>query len=289
MAEKPHILILMTDQQRGDCLGCAGHPVLNTPNMDRIAAEGVRFERAITNSPICVPARANFISGLYCHSTGVWSNAGSLPADDETFFHHLQQAGYHTGYVGKSHYYPHDSGDHLSNHEDYMHARGIDYVHETTGPWASMRVGSYLTDFWGPDKWRAYADDYRRRSGTAWATWPSPLSEEDFLDSYIGRSAAEFVDGYDGGKPVCLFVGFGGPHEPFDAPGRFATMYDPAACPAPIPAEGLDGLNPAAAAYLGLRERYRPDGRGASAEQIAAARAAGKKLSDRLKAFAQAT
>ena len=132
MADAPHILILMTDQQRADCLGCAGHPLLQTPNMDRIAAGGVRFENAITTSPICMPARASFVSGLYCHNHGMWTNRGQLPAADETFFHHLQNAGYHTAYVGKSHYYGPHPGEHLRDYEGYMHARGIDHVHETS-------------------------------------------------------------------------------------------------------------------------------------------------------------
>ena len=114
MPDKPHILILMTDQQRADCLSCAGHPVLRTPNMDRIAAEGVRFASAVTTCPICMPARASFVSGLYCHNPGMWTNTGQLPAADETFFHHLQAAGYHTAYIGKSHFYTHHAGDRSS-------------------------------------------------------------------------------------------------------------------------------------------------------------------------------
>ncbi len=273
MSRKPHILILMTDQQRGDCLGCAGHPVLRTPNMDRIAAEGVRFASAVTTCPVSMPARASFVSGLYCHNHGMWGNAGQLPAGDETFFHHLQRAGYATGYIGKSHFYEHRGGEHLRDHEDYMHARGIDSVHETTGPWATVTVGSYLTDHWGPGKWQAFRDDYERRRGTPWATWASPLSEADFPDSYVGRRAVEFVEGFDGRKPFCLFVGFGGPHEPFDAPGKYATMYHPAGCPAPIPPEPAEDLPPAAAAHVGTRQRFLRGAQEIPPEAVAAARA----------------
>ena len=142
MPDKPHVLILMTDQQRADCLGCAGHPLLRTPNMDRIAAEGVRFANAVTPSPICMSARASFISGLYCHNHGIWANRGQLPADDETYFHHLQSAGYTTAHVGKSHLYDHSGSRHLRDDEGYLHARGIEYVHETTGPWATTKAAS---------------------------------------------------------------------------------------------------------------------------------------------------
>ena len=77
----------------------------------------------------------------------MWTNVGQLPANDETLFHHLQNSGYHVAYVGKSHYYQH-GGLHMRDMEPYMHARGIDYVHETTGPWATVTTDSYMTDSW---------------------------------------------------------------------------------------------------------------------------------------------
>jgi arylsulfatase len=275
VAKRPHILILMTDQQRADCLGCAGHPVLRTPNMDRIASQGARFENALTTSPICMPARACFVSGLYCHNHGMWTNTGQLPPDDETFFHHLRQAGYYTAYVGKSHFYEHHAGDHLRDHEEYMRARGIDYVHETTGPWATVKTRSYMTDRWEElGLYKAFQEDYERRRGTPWASWPSPLPEEEYLDSYIGRQAVEFVEACQADQPVCLFVGFGGPHEPFDPPGRYAAMYDPARCPEAVPAEPVaENLPPAAAAYVRDREKFLRGSDTIPPEEIAASRA----------------
>lgn len=236
--QHPPILILMTDQQRADTMGCAGHPVIQTPNMDRLATEGMRFTNACTVSPVCMPARASFINGLYPHNHGMWSNYGQMPAEDETFFHHLQAVGYFTAHVGKSHYYVH-RGQHLREHEDYMHARGLSYVHETTGPFATVRTESYMTDHWRElGLLDAFREDYgRRREVGARAVWPSPLPVEESMDSYIGRKAVEFIETYDGDQPVCLFVGFGGPHNPWDAPGEYATMYDPADCPPPIPPE----------------------------------------------------
>src|SRR5437660_2542435 len=97
---QPHIVILMTDQQRADCMSCAGHPQLRTPNIDRIEREGMRFAQATTVSPICMSARASFASGVYPHNHGVWANQGELPATDETFFQLLQNAGYYTAQVG---------------------------------------------------------------------------------------------------------------------------------------------------------------------------------------------
>ena len=257
MSKKPNILILMADQHRADSLGCAGHPIVKTPNIDRIAQQGIRFDKAYTVCPICMPARASFVSGLYPHNHQMWGNAGKLPEDDETFFHYLQRSGYFTAHVGKSHYYPHSPGTHLMHHEDYMHARGLDYVHETTGPWATLWTQSYMTDHW---KMKGLLDvfikDYgerRRIRGKAelhekkdkLALWPSHLPEEEFIDSYIGQKAIEFIQAYSyqyyvNKQPLCLFVGFGGPHEPFDPPGKYASMYDSNDIPDPIP-EGKPG------------------------------------------------
>lgn len=235
-ADRPNVLILMTDQQRADCMGCAGHPVLQTPNIDRIASEGLRFSHACTSSPICMPARASFISGLHPHNHNMWHNSGRLPEGEESLFRRLQQAGYRTAHTGKSHYYAH-SGQHLRDEEPYMHARGFDDVHETTGPWATVTTDSYMTDHWDElGLLDAFRDDYRkRREHEGIAVWPSPLPEAEFLDSYIGRTAKEYLEQYSRAEPFCLFVGFGGPHEPWDAPGRYAEMYDPAQMPSAIP------------------------------------------------------
>jgi len=240
MAERPNILILMPDQQRADCLSYLGHPQLRTPNMDRIARQGVVFTQASTVSPLCMPARASFVSSIYPHNHGMWSNAGCLPPHDDTFFQRLQRSGYFTAHIGKSHYYSH-GGLHMSDFEGYMRARGFEYVHETTGPWASVSTRSYMTDLWEEHGlYEAFKEDYRnraaaRKSHNRFLVRPSPLPEELYLDSYVGSQAEKFLRAYDDDRPLCLFVGFPGPHEPWDAPGRYAAMYDPRRSPDPIP------------------------------------------------------
>ena len=73
-AKRPNILFIMTDQHRWDFMGCAGHPLVKTTNMDRLAAEGVRFNAAYCQAPVCVPARMSIITGRYAHSHGAASN-----------------------------------------------------------------------------------------------------------------------------------------------------------------------------------------------------------------------
>ncbi len=235
--KRPNILILMPDQMRADCMGCAGNHVIQTPNLDRLAADGVRFDGFYTASPICMPARASFISGRWPHNHNMWTNAGRLPAGYESLFRRLQAAGYRTAHIGKSHYYEHH-GQHLRDEEDYMRARGFEDLHETTGPWATLTTDSYMTDHWDRlGLLEVFREDYRRRREHAAEipTWPSPLPEEEYLDSYVGRVACEYLEAYNDNRPFALFVGFPGPHEPWDPPGRWAEMYDPDKMPPAIP------------------------------------------------------
>jgi len=231
------MLILMTDQQRADCIRCAGHPQIQTPNLDRVAREGMRFAQATTVTPLCMPARVSFATGVYPHNHGMWTNHGEINADDETLFRLLQKSGYRTALVGKAHYYVHAPGTDLRQREDFMHRCGFEYVHETAGPAASAVTTSYLTEEWKrKGLWELVQQDYARHAAGDTVVAASLLPVDDFLDSYVGRKAAEFVDTYADARPMCLFVGFGGPHPPMDAPGTYATMYRPEDTPVPIPA-----------------------------------------------------
>ncbi len=238
--ERPNILILMTDQQRADCLSCVGHPVIRTPNMDRLAAEGICFSRAYTTSPVCMPARSSFLSGLYCHNHGQWSNVGHLDPKAKTYLHSLKKVGYHTCHIGKSHLHPHHdlAGHHLDKGKPFMRSLGWDDVLETTGPWATARTDSIVTEHWRRigclDTFR---EDYlkRREVGSTAATWPSPMPKGEHLDDFIGRTGVDYLSNYNREKPFLVFVGFGGPHPPWDPPVDWAAKYDPVK---------MDGMKP---------------------------------------------
>ena len=102
-SKRPNILFFFTDQQRWDTCGCYGQPLPVTPNLDRMAAEGVRFENAFTCQPVCGPARSCIQTGLYATETGCFCNAIALPLGQRTIAHHLREAGYEAGYIGKWH------------------------------------------------------------------------------------------------------------------------------------------------------------------------------------------
>jgi arylsulfatase A-like enzyme len=104
--KRPNILLLHADQHRADCLGVNGHPFVQTPNLDRLAAEGANFTRAYTPIPLCTPARTSLLTGQWPLQHGVIANHGTegeraLPAGIPTFSQTLREAGYFLGYTGK--------------------------------------------------------------------------------------------------------------------------------------------------------------------------------------------
>ena len=100
---RPNIVFLFTDDQRYDAMGCAGNPLIRTPNIDSLAARGVRFDRAFVTLSICSPSRAACLTGRYGSATGVTTLGRPLKKGERTFAHILKKAGYQTGFAGKWH------------------------------------------------------------------------------------------------------------------------------------------------------------------------------------------
>ena len=231
----PNILLLMTDQQRWDAMGCSGDWV-ETPNLDRIASEGVQFTNCVTTSPVCIPTRLSLATGLYPHNTGVWNNMNhTMPAETPTWMQAMRDAGYRTSLFGKTHLHPH--GGDLREREGLMNAYGLDDVDEIGGPRASASTLSHMTAMWEEKGvWEAYRADYRERFSTKpYLVRPSTLELEDYADVYVGQQAKQYLQDYDRQEPWCCWVSFGGPHEPWDTPEPYASMYDPAEMPEAVP------------------------------------------------------
>jgi len=102
----PSVLIFFTDQQRWDTVGVYGSPMNLTPNLDALARKGTLFQVAITNQPLCAPARACLWTGMYPTKHGVWRNGIGLSPEIPTIAHHFKKAGYIVGYIGKWHLSP---------------------------------------------------------------------------------------------------------------------------------------------------------------------------------------
>src|SRR5262249_21534581 len=103
-AERPNVIVMMTDDQRFDAMSCAGNKILKTPNMDRIAAEGMRFRNMFVTNSLCAPSRATLMTGQYSHTHGVIDNKDRKINKESPFMPELlHQAGYEVAFCGKSH------------------------------------------------------------------------------------------------------------------------------------------------------------------------------------------
>ena len=100
---RPNILWICTDQQRWDTLGCYGNPYVHTPHIDRLASEGVLFERCFSQSPVCTPSRASFLTGRYPRTTRCRQNGQDISDDEVLVTRLLADAGYVCGLAGKLH------------------------------------------------------------------------------------------------------------------------------------------------------------------------------------------
>jgi choline-sulfatase len=235
VSSRPNLLFILADQFRADALGAVSS-YASTPHLDRLAEEGVLFRRAYCNSPECVPSRFSFALSRYPHETGVWRNEpATLNSACPNWMQAIAAAGYRTSLIGKTHLHPH-SGD-LREREPLMHELGIEDVNETAGPRASMTCLSHMTASWQEKGvWDAYRRDFEERfAETPYLVRPSPLPIEDYYDVYVGHHAARYLADYRDERPWCCWVSFGGPHEPWDTPEPYASRFDPALSPPPLP------------------------------------------------------
>ncbi|MBI5686857.1 MAG: sulfatase-like hydrolase/transferase [Verrucomicrobia bacterium] len=230
---KPDVLVILTDQWSPRYLSW-DNPQVRTPNLDRIAREGLIFDACYTPSPICVPARISLITGLYPHNAGhsVWGNVLNyhVPPAAAPMFRDIRRAGYTTAQIGKLHWTAGASWrEEFKTIADYHRALGLDCVVDVSGPPDSVKDDSpYAQHLKKLGLLEAVATDLRGRyvkdESEARASVVKP---EDYHDNFVAGSAADFIRRQPADKPFCLVVSFHSPHPPLDAPGEFATMYEP--------------------------------------------------------------
>ena len=216
MSSKPtNILLILSDEHTRDVTGCYGHPFIKTPNLDRLAARGTRFDAAYTNCPICVPARASLHTGTYVAENHCWDNAHPYDGSLRSWAHRLRDAGHHTMSIGKLHFRSNEDDNGFVQELIPMHVVGGqgDLLGMVRSPEPAARGGTAdLAGTAGPGE-STYAN-YDRNIRDAAIHW---LTHE-----------ASKLD-----QPWCLFVSFVKPHFPLVAPQEFYDMYPLESIPMP--------------------------------------------------------
>ena len=222
MNRPPNILFLMDDQHRFDWFGFAGHPVAQTPNLDRIARDGVIFDNAYTPAPLCIPARQCITSGRFPRSCGVEQFGQDLPPHSETFPRALARGGYHTVCSGKLHHAGTDqmqgwthricNGDDMQVHNDFIEGRD---------------AAAYERYARHPGMWSLSKELQKAGIGRS----PYAVSDElntagacAFLDEYFVSAHYERATP---DRPLLLKLSLQQPHYPFCAPEALIEKYLP--------------------------------------------------------------
>jgi arylsulfatase len=241
MAEAPNIVVVMSDQHRADMVGCAGDPSVRTPTLDRLAAEGVRFSRVFCQGPLCMPARASFMTERYVRDHGVYDNWAEIDPDSPTYVWGLREAGYHTALIGKAHLYRDEGLEarHIDDLAPRLHRLGFSEVTETTDKFIGPIPNRYTDFLEDRGLLGAYRAHIRERSYQGenedgqdatktvpmWDCTPMPIPLDAYIDVWHGVEAAAWIERYDRPEPFFLFVGFPGPHDPWDAPREAVERY----------------------------------------------------------------
>lgn len=215
--DRLNVLHVIADQHQAACMGHEGHPQVITPNMDRLAAEGVRFTSAYTQNPICTPSRVSIFSGQYCHNHGYYGLSGPRPHALPSFFSHFKAHGYRTAGIGNLHT-PNNPRNWLEEHLD-LFADSFESVtgrHEDTPFYDKLRALGLLEqeDFHFGKTHPEYFMEGR----------PSQLPFELSQEGWCVEQAIAFMQAC-GDEPFCVQVALERPHQVFYPSQRFWEMY----------------------------------------------------------------
>lgn len=240
-SKAPNIVLVMSDQHRADMIGCAGDRAVLTPTLDRIASEGIRFSRVSCQGPLCMPARASFMTERYVRDHGVYTNWAEIEPGSPTYVWALRQAGYHTALVGKAHLYRDEvlQARHIDDLAGRLMQLGFSEVRETGDKFVGKipnRYTDYLSERGLLEVYRQHIADRsyqgEREDGQnatkcvpMWDSTPMPVPLDAYIDTWHGLEAQRWLEQFDRDDPFFLFIGFPGPHDPWDAPQAAVDRY----------------------------------------------------------------
>jgi len=222
MTKRPNVLFLMSDQHNADSMGVAGHPTVRTPNLDGLAANGVRFTRAYCNNPICAPSRISFVTGQYPHTHRLLGN-NIFELDDEnreTLGATFRRHGYQTALIGKGHMVK------KWDQEAYEHVRYCDLCDADRRDPRTHHYFKYLLD-------HGLADMYedgglpRDHAAVQKKCAVAALPYEHSIEHWTGEETLDFLRGRDRTRPFLVHMSFERPHPHWMPSAEHADMYDP--------------------------------------------------------------
>lgn len=207
---QPNFLIIMSDQMAGPALPMYGHPVVKTPNLSKLAAEGMVFENAYCNNPVCAPSRSSMATGQMSSKIGTYDNAAEFPSSVPTFAHYLRSMGYQTAVSGKMHYV---GADQLHGFEERLTTDYYPGGFEWTPDW-ERPLENRLPWYHQPDSIRMAG--------------PCKASMQIDFDNEVCFRAVRKIYDYprsEDKRPFFLMTSFGHPHDPYNMTPEFWDMY----------------------------------------------------------------
>ena len=245
MSQIRNILFIMADQLRADYLSCAGHPHLETPNIDTLARRGVLFKRAYVQGPVCGSSRASFYTGRYVSSHGASYNNFPLRVDERTLGDYMRELGVRTALVGKTHMKANSAEmerlgiDPASPHGELIAQAGFepyerdDGLHPDQSVKPDLRYNQYLREqgYDSPNPWHEFANAALGEDGELLSGWylrnagyPARVREEHSETPYMTNRAMDFIK-EAGDQPWCLHLSYIKPHWPYIAPAPYHDLY----------------------------------------------------------------
>ncbi|HJP20006.1 MAG TPA: alkaline phosphatase family protein [Alphaproteobacteria bacterium] len=268
MAKARNILFIMCDQLRADYLSCLGHPSLQTPHIDALAARGVNFERAYVQSGVCGPSRMSFYTGRYMYSHGATWNGVPLSAREKTLGDYLRPAGLRVGLVGKTHVIGDDAAlgrfgiESESERALLLRQGGFESVNRHEGhvappPQAAYQAYLKAQGYDCDDPWSDYVCAAEGPDGGLLSGWhmrnahlPARVAERHSETAYSTDQAIQFIND-QGERPWLLHLSYIKPHWPYLAPAPYHDMYGQKDCTPVVRSQAeRDQPHPVTAAYF---------------------------------------